>query len=64
MVTYFYSGAVVGTMMKGGIRDERHFDGSISVETNTSVDDVIYQIKKVVAKNNTKLVHIRQLNRI
>lgn len=64
VVTYFYSGAIVGTMLKGGIRDAKHFDGSIVVGPDISVDDVIYEIKKSECRDNPKLAHIRQLNRI
>lgn len=64
VVTYFYSGAIVGTMLKGGIRDVKHFDGSITVEPDISVDDVIYEIKSKHSHKNTKMAHIRQLNRI
>lgn len=64
MVTYFYSGAIVGAMIKGGIRDVKHFDGSIMVSGTTSVEDVIYEIKSKHSHKNTKMAHVRQLNRI
>lgn len=63
VVTYFYSGAVISTMTDGA-RKERHFDGSITVEPDISVDDVIYEIKSKHAHKNTRAAHIRQLNRV
>lgn len=62
-VTYFYSGAVISTMTDG-TRKERHFDGSITVEPDISVDDVIYEIKSKHSYRNTKAAHVRQMNRV
>ncbi len=64
MVTYFYSGAIVGTMMKGGIRDVSHLDGSITAESSIAIDDIIKKIKSKHCPRDTRLVHLRQLNKI
>jgi len=63
MVTYFYSGAVVSTMTDGA-RKERFVDGSITVEDDVSVNNVILKVKRIACKNDPRIVHIRQLNKI
>lgn len=63
-VCYFYSGAIVGTMLKGGVRDSSVFDGSITVDHKTSVDDVLHAIKLKYSPRNTKIVNIRTLNKV
>ena len=64
MVTYFYSGAIVGQMIKGGIRDILHFDGSITVSELIPIDDVIYEVRSKHSYKNTKSAHVRQLNKL
>lgn len=63
-VCYFYSGAIVGTMLKGGVRDASVFDGSITVDCKTSVDDVLHTIKLKHSPRNTKIVNVRTLNKV
>lgn len=63
MVTYFYSGAVVATMTNG-TRKERFVDGSITAEDGVSVNDVILKAKRIACRNNPRIVHIRQFNKV
>ncbi len=63
MVTYFYSGAVVSTMTDG-TRKERFVDGFITVEYGVSVNDVILKAKRIACRNDPRIVHIRQLNKL
>ena len=63
-VCYFYSGAIVGSMLKGGVRDVSVFDGSVTVDCETSVDNVLRIIKQMHSPMNTKAVNVRILNKV